>query len=120
MFNTEEEKHVLTECLRRSGNVKDAIDSIDRVLAKGTPFALYIATLDKSNCMWIFDENTLYEMLGGVDIHKKTFSSIFEEEWERESGVLLYVMRKVGPIVAVRLSKKFLTDVRNSLELNIP
>ena len=119
MFNTENECNVLTESLRNSGNIDKVIMSLYHVVQNHTPFALYIATADRSNCMWIFDSETIYDMLGGQDIHDKTFRKVFSEGAEREEGILFYVLRKIGPVVAVRLNEDTIRSVIDALEVTI-
>lgn len=116
MFNTDSEINVLVESLKNSGDVEGVLESLYYVLENHTPFGLYIATADRSNCMWLFDPPTLYEMLGGQDIHDKTFRSVFTDEDERSNGVLFYVLKKVGAVVVVKLSVDTVREVINKLE----
>lgn len=118
MFNTEHEREVLAQSLRNSGDVDGVLESLYYVAQNHTPFALYIATADRSSCMWIFDPDTVYEMLGGKDIHDKTFRSVFTDDIERGNGILFYVLRKVGPAIVIRLSEDTIRSVIDSLELS--
>lgn len=111
MFNTEQEKEILADSLKRSGDTKSIIYCLETIANNHTPFALYIATRDRSNCTWIFDPDTVYEMIGGEDIHDKTFRSLFTNDIERREGILFYILRKVGPIISVRVSEKTILDV---------
>lgn len=111
MFNTEQEKEILADSLKRSGDTKSIIHCLETIANNHTPFALYIATRDRSNCTWIFDPDTVYEMIGGEDIHDKTFRSLFTNDIERSQGILFYVLRKVGPALVIRLSEETLTDI---------
>lgn len=120
MFNTEAEKKLLTQSLLNTQDVDSVIESLLYVAQNHTPFALYIATADRSSCMWIFDPPTVYEMLGGEDIHDKTFRSVFTDDIERGNGILFYVMRKIGPMIAVRLSEDTVRSVIDSLECDVP
>ncbi len=116
MFNTEAEKKLLTQSLLNTEDVGSVIDSLHYVSQNHTPFALYIATADRSSCMWIFDPPTVYDMLGGEDIHDKTFRSVFTDEIERDNGILFYVMRKIGPVIVVRLGEETILSVIDSLQ----
>ena len=118
MFNTDSEINILVESLKNSGNVDGVLESLYYVLEHHTPFGLYVATADRSNCMWIFDPPTLYEMLGGQDIHDKTFRSVFTNDIERSQGILFYVLKKVGPVAVVRLSHSTIKDVIDVLEMS--
>ena len=116
MFNTDAEINVLAESLKNSGDVGGVLESLHYVLEHHTPFGLYIATADRSNCMWLFDPPTLYEMLGGQDIHDKTFRSVFIDDEEKSNGVLFYVLKKVGAVIVVKLSTETVREVINKLE----
>jgi hypothetical protein len=115
MFNTESEKDILTKSLRGTGDVKAAVNSLEFVIENHTPFALYIATADRSLCTWVFDPDTIYDMLGGKDIHDKTFRKIFTSGLEREQGVLFYILNKIGPVTTIRLSISSLREVLDQL-----
>ena len=119
VFNTAEEKNVLAKSLRQSKDVGSVVECLDYVIENHTPFGLYIATEDKNNCMWIFDPEALYDMLGGKDIHDKTFRSVFDPGYEREHGILFYVLRKVGPIIATKFCDASLDDIRRSLQADV-
>lgn len=119
MFNTENEKKTLVDSLRRSGDPAGVLESLNYIEKNHTPFALYVATADQSNCMWIFDPNSVYELLGGQDIHDKTFRSVFTDDIERSEGILFYVLRKIGPAIVIRVSEDTIRFVIDSLELGV-
>jgi hypothetical protein len=116
VFNTDHEREVLAQSLRNSGDIDGVLESLYYVAQNHTPFALYVATADRSSCMWIFDPDTVYEMLGGEDIHTKTFRSLFTDGYEQDNGILFYVLRKVGPAITIRLSEDTIRSVIDSLE----
>ncbi len=111
MYNTESEKKLLVESIRRTADPESAAKSLKIILDKHTPIAFYIATADRSNCMWLFNPDSVYDMLGGEDIHRKIFKQIFKTEEEREQGVLCYVFTKTEKTVVVRLSRSTITEV---------
>ena len=115
MFENTSETNLLAKTLRRTGKPEQVLRNLQVVLDTRNPFALYIATADRSSCSWIFDKSMVFDMLGGEDIHSKTFRTLFITEQERESGLLFYIFRKIGPIVAVRLSDQNLKTVMSSL-----
>lgn len=116
MFNTEHEKEILADSLKRSGDPESIVYCLETVANNHSPFALYIATKDRSNCTWIFDPDTVYEMIGGKDIHDKTFRSLFINDIEKREGILFYILRKIGPIISVRVSEKTILDILEDLE----
>lgn len=117
MFNSESEKQALTDSLKNSGDLTGVIESLYYVAQNHTPFALYVATADRSNCTWIFDPGMVYDMLGGQDIHDKTFRAVFTDHIERREGILFYVLRKIGPAISIRLSEDTIRQVIDELEL---
>lgn len=119
MFNTDAEKLILVESFRNSGDIDGVLESLYYVVQNHTPFGLYIATADRSNCMWLFNPQTLYEMLGGEDIHDKTFRSAFTDDIERGQGILFYVLKKVGPVIVVKLSEDTVRSVIDTLERKV-
>lgn len=112
------DSRILVESLRKSGDIAGALESLSYVAEFHTPFALYIATADRSNCMWVFDDDMVCEMLGGRDIHEKTFRSVFAEGLERDQGVLFYVLKKVGPAYVVKLDEITIREVIGELQPN--
>jgi hypothetical protein len=117
MFNTDLEKDALANSLRKSNDPEGVLESLRYIEKNRTPFSLYIATLDKSNCMWVFDSSTIYDMLGGKDIHDKTFKKVFSEGEERENGILFYIFQKTSPVVAIRLTLTFIRELIETLEV---
>lgn len=116
MFNTQEEREILLRSLKRSENIEETLETLGLVIDNLTPFALYIATADRSDCLWIFDPEVIYDMLGGEDIHQKTSRSLMGPE---ELGVLFYIFKKTGPLITVRIDLSTLIYVQNALKLDI-
>jgi hypothetical protein len=50
-------------------------------------------------------------MIGGEDIHEKTFRSLFTSEIERSEGIIFYILRKIGPLISIKVSEKTILDV---------
>lgn len=111
---------ILVESLKKSGDIPGILESLAQVAEFHTPFALYIATADRSNCMWVFDDDMVCEMLGGKDIHEKTFRSVFAEGVDRDQGILFYVLKKVGPAYVVKLDEPTIRGVIGDLQEFLP
>jgi hypothetical protein len=118
-LNTPEEKSILAESLSLTQDREAVLESLRYIADNRTPFALYIATKDRSNVMWVFDPDTVYEMLGGEDIHDKTFRSVFPDHNERQDGILFYVLTKTSPIVVIKLGLETICWLIENLESNI-
>lgn len=117
--NTPEEKNILSKSLGKTQDREGVLESLRFVADNRTPFALYIATKDRSNVMWIFDPETVYGMLGGEDIHDKTFRSVFSDHNDRQDGILFYVFTKTTPVVVVQLSLETICWLIDDLEADV-
>jgi hypothetical protein len=54
-------------------------------------------------------------MLGGEQYYEATFNSLFVTKEEREVGIAMFVLRKVGPTISLRLEEELLVNVYNEL-----
>ena len=116
-LNTPEEKNILAKSLGRTEDREGVLESLRFIADNRTPFALYIATKDRSNVMWIFDPETVYEMLGGEDIHEKTFRSACSGEQDR---ILFYILTKTSPITVIKLNIETVCWLIDTLEADMP
>lgn len=116
MFNSEKERKLLSESLKKSGDIPMMIRALDYVIENHSPFSLYIATKDRRDCTWIFDPKIVFYMLGGVENYNAVFDSMFLTEREKEAGIIMFVMRKVGPLVSVRFDEQFINNVLRDLK----
>ena len=114
-FNTEEEKTSLKNSLRNTENLQETLECLEHVLHHRTPFALYVATADRSDCTWIFDPETVIQMVGGEKKYAAVFDSMFLTEEEREIGIVFFILRKVGPIASVRIDIELIDEIINEL-----
>jgi hypothetical protein len=121
-FNTEEEKKALRDSLKNTENLHETLECLEHILHHRTPFALYVATADRSDCTWIFDPDIIYEMMGGEDKYNHVFNSLFETEEDRASGIVFLIFRKVGPIYSVRVELELINDLVEELynDLSLP
>ena len=116
---SENEENILTESFLKSNDKTGIVESLRYILDYRTPFALYIATLDRSNTMWIFDPDMVYDMLGGEDIHSKTFRTLFPSLTDRQTGVLFYVLDKISPTTVTRVELKTICGVIKKLNSDV-
>jgi hypothetical protein len=87
------------------------------VIENHSPFALYIATKDRMDCSWIFDPELVCYMLGGKQTYDVAFNSMFLTDEERKVGIAMFVMRKVGPLISLRLEEELLINVYDELRV---
>lgn len=92
------------------------IDSLGYVADKHSPFSLYIATKDRSDCLWIFDPKIVTYMLGGNDNYNAAFDSMFKTPQEKEVGVAMFVMKKTGPLISLRLEEELIKNIIRDLK----
>lgn len=114
-LNSDQEKKSLKDSLKNIDNPLEVIESLEQVLEYKTPFALYIATADRTNCSWIFDQQTIYRMLGGEYHYRVVFDSLFPTPEDKELGVVFLILRKVGPLYAVRVGVETIDEIINEL-----
>lgn len=114
-LNSEHEKKSLKESLKHTENVRETLECLEHILARRTPFALYVATADRTDCTWIFDPDTVYGMVGGEDKYNSIFESLFRTDEEKAIGVVFFIFRKVGPIYSVRVDIEIIDEIINEL-----
>ena len=61
--------------------------------------------------MWLFGKKDIAPMLGGDDALKDIKQQLLPTEEDEKEGVLLAILKKVGPIYAIRLEKAVLEEV---------
>lgn len=115
--NRELEKSSLKQSFKSAGPINDVVYCLEQVLKNKTPFALYIATLDKSDCIWIFDPSTIYEMLGGEKEYKKIKASFDSNLPSEESGcfVLFIIMKKINPHYVIKIDLDIIEEIISEL-----
>lgn len=114
-FNSDGEKKSLKECLRKTENLQETLECLEHILVHRTPFALYIATADRSDCTWIFDPQTIYGMVGGEDRYDKVFNSLFPTEEDRSVGIAFFILKKVGPLYSMRVGIDVIDEIISEL-----
>ena len=114
-MNTEYEKISLKESLKNTEDLQTTLQCLEHVLVHRTPFALYIATADKSDCAWIFDPDTIYRMIGGQDRYTEVFNSLFPTDDEKAVGVVFFIFKKIGPLYSARVDIETIDEVINEL-----
>jgi hypothetical protein len=118
-FNTQEEREALKKSLLNTEDLNETLECLEHVLVHRTPFALYVATADRTDCMWIFDPGTVYEMVGGEKKYKEIYEEMFPTEEDKSIGVIFFILKKVGPLYSIRLSIEVIEEVIEELYENI-
>lgn len=113
-LNSEQEKNSLRESLKNTSDLNQTIFCLECVLKYKTPFALYIATADKTNCSWIFDKDVVYGMLGGEDKYK-TIQNSMDPETDGDAEIIFFIFKKVGPLYAIRVDIETIEEIINEL-----
>ena len=80
-------------------------------LKENEPIGLYVATEDQSDIMWLFGKKDIAPMLGGYDALKDIKQQLLPTEEDEKEGVVFAILKKVGPIYAIRLEKAVLEEV---------
>tara|TARA_S200002703_G_scaffold83223_1_gene71658 strand:- start:1016 stop:1360 length:345 start_codon:yes stop_codon:yes gene_type:complete len=79
-------------------------------LKNNDPIALYVATKDQDDLMWIFEKDEISRMMGGDESLESVSEQLLADDGNNE-GVVFVVLKKVGPIYAIRLEKEVLEEV---------
>jgi len=108
-------EQLLVESFRGVADRRAVLESLNSVISTHSPISLYIATKDRENCMWIFDPDTTYHMVGGKPTYDRAFNSLFPSEEEKKFGVLMFLLRKVGPILILKLDETMLSNIIRKL-----
>lgn len=114
-FNTEQEKERLKQSFLNTENLSETLEYLEQVLIHRTPFALYIATADKTNCLWLFDKNTVCQMIGGEDKYDQVRAEMLPTEEDKSSSVVFFILRKVGPLYSIRLGIDLIEEIISEL-----
>ena len=114
-LNSEQEKNSLKESLKNTDDLNQTVFCLECILKYKTPFALYVATADRSDCTWIFDPEVIYSMLGGEDKYTQIYSTLLLTEEEQSSEVLFFIFKKVGPLYSVRVGTDIINEIVNEL-----
>lgn len=114
-FNTDEEKQALKNSLLNTENLNETLECLEHVLIHRTPFALYVATADRADCIWIFDPDTVYEMVGGKDKYDSVRSEMLVTEEDQAMGVIFFIFKKIGPLYSIRLDIDVIDEIINDI-----
>lgn len=90
---------------------EDLIPKFRESIKNNDPIGLYVATKDQSDIMWIFGKKEVSSMLGGEEELQKLLDQLLPTEKDKNDGVLFAILKKVGPIYAIRLEKAILEEV---------
>lgn len=101
--------------LKKTGDLQGTLTYLEYVLAHRTPFALYIATADRSDCTWIFDPDTVYRMIAGKHNYSVIRKNLFPTEEEDATGIVFFIFRKVGPLYSIRVDIETIDEIINDL-----
>tara|TARA_Y100000389_G_scaffold203611_1_gene252679 strand:+ start:4907 stop:5254 length:348 start_codon:yes stop_codon:yes gene_type:complete len=90
---------------------EDLVPCFKKSLINNEPIGLYIATEDQSDITWLFGTEDIAPMLGGDDTLKNITDQLLPSEEDKKEGVVFAVLKKVGPLYAIRLEKDVLSEV---------
>lgn len=114
-LNSEQEKKSLKDSFKNTADLGKMLKCLEAVLEYRSPFALYVATADQADCSWIFEADMVYQMVGGEHNYRDVFKSLFATKLEQETGIAFFVLKKVGPLYAVRVDIETLDEIINEL-----
>lgn len=89
---------------------EDLIPLFRKAIEKNEPIGLYVATEDQTDLSWVFGREEVARMLGGDQTLQDITEQLLPAKEDIEEGVVLAILKKVGPIYAIRLEKAVLTE----------
>jgi len=90
---------------------KELIPKFRKAIKTSGPIALYIATKDQDDITWLFDRKEIALMLGGTDSLENITEELLPTPQDKKEGVVFAVLKKVGPIYAIKIEKAVLEEV---------
>jgi len=112
MFENPEARERIKKIFKNISNLEgELIPEFKKTLIKNEPLGLYIATEDQSDMMWVFGREEIARMLGGEDTLDNITEQLLPTSLDKEEGVVFAVLKKVGPLYAIRLEKSVLSEV---------
>jgi hypothetical protein len=114
-LNSEQEKKSLKDSLKNTENLQETLEYLEHVLVHRSPFALYVATADRTDCTWIFDAPMIYQMIGGEHKYNAIFDTLFPTDDEKSVGIVFFILKKVGPLYSVRVDIELIDEIINEL-----
>ncbi len=112
MFEEPEAREKIKKIFKNISTLdKELVPEFKKTLVENEPIGLYIATEDQSDIMWIFGKEEIGRMLGGQDALSEITDQLLPTPADKEEGVLFAILKKVGPIYAIRLEKSVLSEV---------
>ncbi len=90
---------------------KELVPAFKKSLKENQPIGLYIATEDQSDITWLFGETHISPMIGGDDALKAITDELLPSDTDKKEGLVFAILKKVGPIYAIRLEKAVLEEV---------
>lgn len=106
--NSSREIELLKQSFELSDDLPAMIESLKRVYRDKSPIALYIATLDKSDIMWLFDKKEIFYLLGGESQYISVKEQIFPE---KQTGIMFFILKKAGPFYSVVIDFDTLEEI---------
>ena len=112
MFEEPEAREKIKNIFKNISTMEtDLVPEFKKTLKENEPIGLYIATEDQSDITWIFGEKEIGRMLGGKEALEDITNQLLPTPKDREEGVVFAILKKVGPLYAVRLEKEVLKEV---------
>ncbi len=112
MFEHPEAREKIKNIFKNISHLEEElVPKFKKSLKENEPIGLYVATEDQSDIMWLFGKKDIAPMLGGYDALKDIKQQLLPTEEDEKEGVVFAILKKVGPIYAIRLEKAVLEEV---------
>lgn len=112
MFEEPEAREKIKNIFKNISTMETSlVPEFKKTLKGNEPIGLYIATEDQTDITWIFGKEEISRMLGGEKALEDITDQLLPTPVDKEEGVVMAILKKVGPIYAIRLEKAVLEEV---------
>lgn len=111
MFEEPEAREKIKNIFKNISYMEESLVPLFKnALEENEPIGLYVATKDQTDLSWVFGTKEIERMLGGEETLQDITKQLLPTEKDKEDGIVLAILKKVGPIYAIRLEKAVLTE----------
>lgn len=112
MFELPEERKKVKEIFQNIYQKDKALVPLFKnALKNNDPIGLYVATQSNDDILWLFDKKEIGLMLGGANALNSIIDQLLPTEEDKKNEIVMVILKKVGPIYSIRLSKSILEEV---------
>lgn len=111
MFESQKDREKIKNIFKNISYQEEGLAPLfKKILEKNEPIGLYFATEDQTDVSWVFGADEVGRMLGGIKKLQNITKELLPTEKDLEEYIIFAILKKVGPIYAIKLEKALLTE----------